>query len=95
MQDSRKKNATRQRRTRAEWMQLIERFDAGNQDPTDFCRTEGIGIASFAQWRRKLKDEVTPNPRFVEIKQSPVITNHSWHVELVLGDDVVLRLSRA
>ena len=95
MQDSRKKNAPRKRRTRAEWMQITERFETSNMNPADFCRAEGIGVASFSQWRRKLKDEPTPTPRFVEIKQSPASTNQSWHVELVLGDGVVLRMSRA
>jgi len=94
MQDSRKKNASRQRRTRAEWIQIIERFDAGNQDPTEFCRAEGIGAVSFAQWRRKLRDDPAPTPRFVEFHQSPAITNHAWRIELALGDGVVLRLSR-
>ena len=88
-----KEERPRKRRTRVERVQILERFDTGNETPTDFCRTEGIGVASFSQWRRKLKDEPTPTLRFIEINPLPTTANQGWQFELALGDGVVLRLS--
>jgi len=94
MQVTPRKHARRPRRSRAEWSQIIERFDAGNESLADFCRSEGIGVGSFYQWRNKLQTSLASAPRFIELAAPFASSPGGWQVELELGDGVVLRLRR-
>ena len=42
---------------RREWAERMDRFQASRQTVAAFCETESISMASFYQWRRKLRDD--------------------------------------
>lgn len=94
MPDASQKKGRRPRRSRAEWAQIIERFDAGTDSVSAFCRSEGIGVGSFYQWRNTLQTSQAPAPRFIELEAPFASPPVQWQVELDLGDGVVLRLRR-
>lgn len=97
----------RRRLSPAQWQALFERFEAGNENVTAFCRRHGVSKSSFHRWRRKLAEPPpsTPpieaeidEPAFIEVgsladgQAGPVAA--AWDVELALGDGIVLRLRR-
>ena len=47
------------RRSRSEWEQLIQAYNASGLGSKQFCLANDLGYASFCQWRRRLSDEVT------------------------------------
>jgi len=50
------------RRSEAEWQRLInEQADSG-QPQAVFCAANGISVASFQNWKRRLAAEVSPEP---------------------------------
>ena len=44
---------------REAWWRRLGSFERGTAKVADFCRREGVSVASFYQWRRKL-DAVEP-----------------------------------
>lgn len=42
---------------RAAWAARIGRFQQSSLTVVDFCATEGVSVAAFYQWRRKLRRE--------------------------------------
>jgi hypothetical protein len=44
----------REKRSRAEWAELFERFEASGLSGAAFCQREGISKSSFARWKRLL-----------------------------------------
>ena len=36
------------------WRQRLQRFDTSNSSVSRFCRREGVSVASFYHWRKKL-----------------------------------------
>lgn len=38
----------------AQWRQRLQRFDTANLSVSRFCRREGVSVASFYHWRKKL-----------------------------------------
>ncbi len=56
-----------------QWRERIGRFDDAGTTITDFCRTEGYSVASFYQWRRRLRQAVSEPPGFIEVE---VLDNH-------------------
>lgn len=64
------------RSAREAWAERIEQFEHTGQTVAAFCADEGVSPASFYQWRRRLRSEVTPNEttaRFVPV-QLPTAT---------------------
>jgi hypothetical protein len=85
------------RRTRSQWAELIEQWRASGQSARDFCRAQGLGYASFCQWRRRLEPaEAEPGDSgqgFVDLSALSA-SGGRWDIVLSLGDGVELRLSR-
>lgn len=85
------------RRTRSQWAELIEQWRASGQSARAFCRAQGLGYASFCQWRRRLDSETaepaSPAPGFVDLSALSG-TGGRWQIVLSLGDGMELRLSR-
>ena len=46
----------------AQWRQRLERFGSSNVSVARFCRREGISVASFYHWRKKLARDADPSP---------------------------------
>ena len=92
--------ARRQRRTRAQWQEIIRRGEVSGQSVETFCAAESVSPASYYLWRKRLAaqevdgtESATTPARFVEL--GPVTaTPRGWDVELELGREVVLRLRR-
>lgn len=57
--------------TRQAWRDRLERFTHTDSTVAEFCAGEGVSVASFYQWRRKLEsDSLTHNraPKFVPLE---------------------------
>ena len=54
-------NTRKQRRTRAQWAEIIERQSHSGQTIRDFCETNDVGLASFGKWKQKLTSESPHN----------------------------------
>lgn len=85
------------------WRELIGRQRASGQSIAAFCRETGVSVASFYEWKRKLRRR-TPSARpsvkrtaFAPVQILPEQTASSmdWdgRVEVVLPDGVVLRVA--
>jgi hypothetical protein len=45
---------------RAAWRLRLREFDRGNATVSEFCRSVGVSVATFYQWRRKLGLSTVP-----------------------------------
>jgi hypothetical protein len=92
----------RTRRTRTEWVKIIDRFNSTRLPTIEFCEREAISRSSLAIWRRKLKSKrkhrarSTKRPAFIELtpartgsSDSPV--NSESEFELTFPGGVTLR----
>jgi hypothetical protein len=69
----------------------LKRFATSGQAAQEFCRSEGLTLASFWRWHRKLVGDDSVRDRFVEV-DSPTAPRPSWTVELKLPGEMVLRI---
>ena len=60
----------RPRRTKAQWTEILRRFQSSAQTSQEFCRREGLALSSFQRWRRELWSVA----EFVELVQPRVRT---------------------
>jgi len=85
------------------WRELVERQRASGRSIGAFCRETGVSVASFYEWKRKLRRR-TPSARpsvkrtaFAPVQILPAQTASSMdldgRVEVVLPDGVVLRVA--
>ena len=85
----------RKRRSREEWQQLIEAQSASELTQAGFCQANGLSLASFQNWKRRLAAEqpslVEP---WVDLGTLDRPAGSGWDVELGLGNGVCLRLRR-
>ena len=81
------------RRSEAEWQRLINEQSDSGQTQAAFCAANGISVASFQNWRRRLAAEASPAPWF-ELGTLAQQGTSAWDIELDLGDGVCLRLRR-
>ena len=94
--------STGERRTRAQWREMLERFVASGQSREEFCREQGLTLSSFDRWRRALGQPAAARtlmggePLFLELKSdaSASARDCDLDLELVLGAGMVLRLRR-
>lgn len=42
------------RRSASQWQEILERYRAGDQSVSAFCRSEGLALSTFQHWRRVL-----------------------------------------
>jgi hypothetical protein len=82
------------RRTAEQWQSLIgDQHESGLSAP-EFCKQNNIGYASFCQWRKRLV-EPTPSPATFVALEPPMQPHQSpWAVELQIGPDIVLRITK-
>jgi transposase-like protein len=87
------------RSAREVWAERIKRFEYASQTVAEFCSDEGVSPASFYQWRRRLRSEVTPTEttaRFVPVQlpsATPEETTTVMSVELPGGVRVRLEVT--
>ena len=82
------KNGTKQ----SFWQNHIDGWQQSGQSQQRYCRQQGIALATFGYWRRKLKTPQTEKPRFFPLVVSgrPFVDNvvHTSRtpLRLVLSD---------
>lgn len=85
----------RQRRTEAEWAEILRRFKASGLGRREFCRREGLALSSFQRWCHRA-DRPSDRSAFVELVPSstpaPAVRKSDWELELSLPNGVCLRL---
>lgn len=83
----------RQRRTRAQWRDILRRFDRSGLGPRAFCRHEGLSLSSLQRWRSQ--EGTSPRrSKFIELT-SPRPARRSttaWALEIELPSGVCVRL---
>ena len=84
------------RKSRAEWVELMAAYEAGNQSQREFCEQHAVAYSTFGYWRKRLRQSVLPVMPAVEplVELSPfsVDDTRDWRVELDLGCGVTLRV---
>ena len=88
----------KRRRSPEQWQNIMLAYENSDLTQADFCRKESLVLSTFHKWRQRLSVvQSTPSekPLFVELtpptNESPSTSNH-WDIELVLSDNLVLRL---
>lgn len=92
----------RKHRTTEQWQVLVDQQRDSGLSAPQFCKQEGIGYASFCNWRKRLSDRSTDGsagsdePGFLDLSSlmgnSPS-SGPGWNIVLSLGNGVELRLS--
>ncbi|WP_372725737.1 hypothetical protein [Novipirellula sp.] len=87
-----------------QWRDRIERFAQSGLTVADFCDREGYSVASFYQWRRKLRSPVPDRPTgssdqpasFVAVELPPdeMEADQTTGLEIELPGGAVARLDR-
>ena len=85
----------RTRRSHEEWQRLIEAQSASEPTQAAFCTANGLSLASFRHWKRRLASEQpTPTGPWVDLGTLDRPAATGWELELDLGSGVCLRLRR-
>lgn len=92
--------ATRIRRTRAEWRDLLARYERSGLSQQSFCDEHGLALSTFCKWRRELGAVAgTAEPVFAEVEvehrmqpREQIEPQSNWDIELTLGPGMVLRI---
>ena len=88
----------RPRRSQEEWQQLLDEQASSGLTQAAFCAANGVSVASFHQWKRKLTKHdsasVQASTPWVELGTLASTANAEWDVELQLGEGICLRLRR-
>ena len=86
------------RRSRAQWLQLIEEQSGSDLSLAAFCAARGILVQTFRNARKRLQRSgatVAEPAQFVPLEVvSSGADRQSWELEVALGDSVVVRLRR-
>ncbi|WP_422452199.1 MULTISPECIES: IS66 family insertion sequence element accessory protein TnpA [unclassified Endozoicomonas] len=88
-----------------QWQQIIDQQIASGLSQKAFCQTQNISLATFTNWKRKLRDNDNTDsfdiaqasaPEWVEVPngltEPPASLN--WQLELELPGGVILRMRR-
>ncbi len=84
-----KSHSKRPRRTKAQWTEILRRFEASGVESREFCRREGLSLSSFQRWRRGLGSVATTE--FVELVPTSSDPSSSWSLDVSLPNGVSLR----
>ena len=77
------------RRTKAQWTEILGRFQSSPLVSRDFCRREGLPLSSFQRWRRRL--ESVDAVEFVELVPTENKPSSNWSLDVSLPNGVCLR----
>ena len=86
-----------------QWTQRLERYAAFSGPVASFCQAEGVSVAAFYQWRRKLFGEAAPGrggsrrgvaakPRGAAFQPVQVVAALASPVTVRLGDAIAVEL---
>ena len=84
------------RKSRAEWVELMAAYEAGNRSQREFCDHHEVAYSTFGYWRKRLRQSVLPviaaAEPLVELSPFALDDSRDWRVELDLGCGVMLRV---
>lgn len=85
------------RKSRAQWVELMAAYEAGDLPQREFCERHGVAYSTFGYWRKRLASPVKPLARVAEplLELSALSFGEDtppWRVELELSSGLVLRL---
>ena len=85
---------TVKRKSRAQWVELMAAYEAGDLSQREFCEQHDIAYSTFGYWRKRLRSPVVPSEAEPLLELSPLALNDArdWRVELELSSGLVLRL---
>ena len=85
------RNDRHKRRSKAEWTEILRRFESSRLSSQEFCRRERLALSSFQRWRRRLGR--VSEAEFVELVPTSTVAPPptSWSVEVALPNGVCLR----
>ena len=92
--------ATKIRRTRAQWRDLLALYECSGLSQQSFCDEHGLALSTFCKWRRDLAAVAgTAEPVFAEVEvedrtepREQLDPESAWDIELTLGPGMVLRI---
>lgn len=81
---------------REEWAERVSRQESSGQSVGEFCRLEGVSVASFYNWRRKLRGGGSPSSEWpsgaafvpVRVSASGAIASADPQIEVRLPNGV-------
>src|SRR5437879_773108 len=76
---------------RQAWLDRLARFPASGLSPARFCATEGVSLACFYSWKRRLRGDAPGNadaPRLLPVRLTPPAPP----LELLLPTGAILRI---
>ncbi len=77
------------RRTKAQWVEILGRFESSPLASREFCRREGLPLSSFQRWRRQLGS--VGAAEFVELVPTESKPSSNWSFDVSLPNGVCLR----
>jgi transposase len=78
---------------RQTWVERLARFDSAGLSTAQFCAAEGVSLASFYLWKRRLSEQPPSHPAAAEAPRLlPVRLAAATPLELVLAGGAVLRV---
>ena len=81
------------RKSRAEWVELMAAYEAGDLSQREFCKRHGTAYSSFGYWRKRLCSPAVLSGSTAEpLLELSLGDATQWRVELDLGAGVMLRL---
>ena len=82
--------ARRVRRNKAQWREILRRFESSGVGSRQFCRRNGLALSSLQRWRQRLGS--TSATDFVElVPERSSDPAPSWSLEISLPGGVCLR----
>ena len=90
-------SSPKKRLGKEQWQALISEQQDGSLTQAEFCRTKGLSLATFSNWKRKLSGNPKPinqeQPDFIELPVvSEPLARQTWDIELELPGNVILRM---
>jgi len=78
-----------------QWGERIGRFDDAGTTIAEFCQAEGYSVASFYQWRRRLRQAACELPGFiaVEVPDNQEVSVVPANIEIELPGGAIVRLN--
>ena len=93
-------SATRIRRTREQWIEILDQYRQSNCSQSAFCRDHNLSLTTFNKWVHRLKTESSvPEPAFVAVTTDQPVDvqpqSIKLQVRLTLGNGAVLELHQS
>lgn len=79
------------RRTAAEWRDVLTSFERSGLTRAAFCEQEGISLASFSAWKKRILSELPKSEGFIELSSAKPQRSSS-DAELVFPSGLILRI---